>query len=78
MVADPGLDAGCGGAALDHDVGVGRRQGGTRQLLRATADGAEQWPPCIVSDAGAIQVGVEVFLQQVMAGHLVPLTALLL
>jgi hypothetical protein len=43
----------------------------------AAADGAEQRPLGIVAQASSIEIRDEIFLQVVMAGHLVPLAAFL-
>src|SRR4051812_19188346 len=76
VVADRGGDAGGGGAAADHGVGVGLRQGRAGELAGAAADGAEQRPLRVAAQAGAVEVGGEVVIKVVVAGHLVPLAAL--
>ena len=58
----------------DHRVGVPLRQHGARQLAGAAADRAEQRPLGIVAQAGAVEIGDEVFF---VTGHRVPLAALL-
>ena len=64
------------GAAADHHIGIGLGQGGARELPGAAADGAEQRPLRIVPDARLLDVGGEIGLKVMVAGHGVCLAAL--
>ncbi len=77
VVAELGIDAGRGGAPADHRIGVARRQHGAGELAGAAADGAEQRPLGVVADAGLVEIGGEVGLKVVVAGHGMRLAAFL-
>ena len=77
VIADLRLDAGRRGAPADHGVGVRLGQGGRGQRVRPAADRAEQRPLGIAGEPAAVDVVVQVGLEVVVAGHLVPLAALL-
>ena len=77
MIADLSSDAGIGGAALDHGVGVDAGQGGAGELLGLAADGAEQRPLGIIGEAGAFDILSQILLEIMVAGHFVALAAFL-
>jgi hypothetical protein len=76
VIADPGSDPGGPRPALNHRVGVGLGQGGSGELPGVAADGAEQRRGPVVRDAGAVEVGVEIVLERVVAGQVDDLAAL--
>lgn len=76
MIAHLCLDPGGQRTPLHHKISIGLRKGCLAQLANAPADGPEQRPLCIAGDAGAVQIGVQIALERVAAGHLVPLAAL--
>jgi hypothetical protein len=67
MVADPGIDAGRSGAALDHGVGIGAGKG----------EGAERRPFGITGKAGPFDICGQIRFQVMLAGHFVTLAAFL-
>lgn len=77
MVANRRLDSGGECPPAHHGMGIGLRQGIAAQLPGAAGNGPEQGPLGIRLDAGPHQVGMQVLLERVMAGHLVPLAAFL-
>ena len=77
MIADPGLDAGAGGAPADHGVGIGLGQGRPGELAGRAADGAKQRPLGIGGDPAVVKIGVQIGFEIVVARHLVALAALL-
>jgi hypothetical protein len=77
VVADPRADAGGKRPSLHHGVGIGLRQGSAAELPGPAADRPEEPPLRIRADPGLVQIGVQVGLKRVVAGHLVPLAAFL-
>jgi hypothetical protein len=77
VVAELGGDAGGGRAPADHRIGVCLREHRARELAGAAPDRAEQRPFGIVAQAGAVEIGGEIFFEVVMARHRVALAALL-
>src|ERR1017187_1385693 len=76
VIADPGLDTGDTGAALNHPVGVLLPH---RLLLTGlAARRSKQRPVRIARDPGRRDVLVEVFLKVVMTGDLMLLAVLLM
>lgn len=59
-------------------MGIGLGQGPCAELAGAALDGAEQRAPGVVRDPRPLQVGVQVLLQGVVAGHRMGLAALFL
>ncbi len=59
VVAEPGCDAGRGGAPTDHRIGVRLRQHRAGELAGAAADRAEQRPLGIAAQCGAAEIGGE-------------------
>ncbi len=76
MIADLRGDPSGVSAAADHLVGVGLGQGRFGELVRASADRAEQWPLRIGRQASDVDIGVQIGLKIVMAGHGVALATL--
>jgi len=76
-VADLGRDAGRSRAPTDHRVGVCLGQGRRRQRVGASADRPKQRPLRIAREPAAVDIGMEVSLEVVVAGHFVALAALL-
>lgn len=77
VVADAGGEAGGDGPALDHVEGVAtaeRKAGDEAGLAR---DGAEEEGFRLLGDAGGLEIGVQVFLGEVVGGQLVEFSALL-
>jgi hypothetical protein len=66
-----------GRAPTDHRIGIRLWQHCARELTGAVADRAEQRPVGIATKAGTIERGQDLFLEVVMAGHRVALSALL-
>jgi hypothetical protein len=77
VVAELGCDAGRRRAPADHRIGVRLRQHGAGEFPGAPADRAEQRPLWIVAQAGAVEIGRQVFVEVVVTRHRVPLAALL-
>ena len=77
VVADLRLDVGRRRAAADHGVGIGLGQRRRRQRVRAAADCPKQRPLRIGHEPAAVDVGVKVGFEIVVAGHFVALAALL-
>jgi len=69
VVADLGGDAGPGGAAADHGVGVSLRQWRGGQHRPPPLDGAEQRSLGIAAQGAAVEIGVQIGLQGMVAGH---------
>src|SRR5207248_10394015 len=69
-------EAGSFGPALDHVKHVTAYHCMVGQLV-APFKGPEQRPLLIVANAGGSNPGVKVFVQAVMAGHLMPFAAFL-
>lgn len=77
MVADLRLDLGRRRAPADHLVGAGLGQGIAAELAGAAPDRLEQEGVRLLAQAGALQVVTEISFEFVVAGHLMPLAALL-
>jgi hypothetical protein len=77
VIADARLDAGGSGPAADHGVGVCLKEGSSSQQPRATANSAEKRAFRVMPDAAAVEISLQVVFEVVVAGHLVPLAALL-
>lgn len=71
-------NAGGSEAPPDHRVGVGLGERGPGQPPGAAPNRAEQWPLRVVAQARAVEVGDQVLLQIVVAGHGMPLAAFLM
>jgi hypothetical protein len=67
VIADFGGDVGRRGAAADHGIGIGLRQGRRRQRIRAAADSPKQRPVWIGHESAAVDVGVKVGFKIVVA-----------
>lgn len=78
MIANLGVDAGSRRTAPDHRIGIGLGQGRARKPIGAVPYRAEQRPLVISADAGRIDVGVQIDLEIVVAGHGMRLAAFLL
>jgi hypothetical protein len=78
VITDLGGDAGGGGAAADHGVGVGLGQGRGAQHPPPPLYGPKQRPLGIAAQSAAVQIGVQVGLQGMVAGHFVALAPLLM
>jgi hypothetical protein len=75
VVAKPSFDAGCGPAPADHCIGVRLRRLRAGELAGAAADRAEQRPFGIVTQAHAVEITDQIFLEVVVADiacHLPP------
>src|SRR6516225_2435378 len=60
------------GPALDHVEDVRSRQGISGELV-ALFEAANHWPLLVVADSGRLDPGIEIFVEAMMTGHLVPL-----
>ena len=77
MVAGLRVDPGRDRPARDHLIGIGLGQGCSGQPISAPPDRAEQRPPRVRVQPAPVDIGVEVGLEVMVAGHLMPLAALL-
>ena len=77
VIADPRADASGDRPPLYHDVGIGLGQGGAAELPSASANRPEEPSFRIRANPGPIEISVEVDLERVVTGHLVPLAAFL-
>ena len=77
VIADQGGDASGLRSAADHGVGVGLGQGRASELIGAAANCREQRRFRLGRQASLVQVGVQPGLEVMVAGHVVPLAALL-
>jgi hypothetical protein len=75
MIANPRLDAGCFRPPADDAVGVLLEEGIDCQLASLAAAGAEEIAVDVISDAGGLDVVLEILIQIMMAGNVVLLTA---
>lgn len=75
VIADLRADAGRERPAPHHRIRVGLRQRSRAQLVRPARDCAEQRTLRLIAQARLFKVRVEVGLERVMTGHLVPLAA---
>jgi hypothetical protein len=77
MVADPGRDPRRGRATPHHLIGAGLGQRGAAQPPRPAHDRAEQRPSGVPRQIAAVDIGMEIRLEIVVARHRVALAALL-
>ena len=77
MIADRRRDPGLPRPPADHLPGVRLGERPVRQRFAVPVDGPEHDPLAILPEAAAVEIVVEVGLEGVVAGHLVPLAALL-
>jgi hypothetical protein len=76
VVADRRPDAGGQRAAPHHRIRVRLQQRPRAQLPGAARDRTEKRSLAVVSDAGAVELLVQIRFKGVMARHLVPFAAL--
>ena len=77
VVADPSGDVGRLRPPLHHRAGVGSGVGGPRKFGRAAPDRPNQRPVAVSSDAGPIEVGMQVGFEVVLTGQVHRLAAFL-
>jgi hypothetical protein len=77
MVADRLRLADGPGPAFDHPQGVVGVHRPVGEIPRLACGGAEEGAFLLASDAGRLDLGVQVGIGVVVGGHLVPLAALL-
>lgn len=76
VAADFCADAGLDGPAADHAVNVRLRHGFFRELVCSPAHGAEEVAFRDLFDLRALDIGLQVVVKVMVAGHLVALAAL--
>jgi hypothetical protein len=73
VIANSSPNASTQGLPSDHPIHVGLGEGIGRQNPRLTSRAAKQVALEIVRDAGGLDVGIQIGLEMVIAGHLMPL-----